>query len=118
MTGETTPIERLIASAGPAEPRTLAGLLERLLDAGLLAGPVGAALAEQPVLGVTEDSRAAGGGRLFVAVPGFHVDGHEFAARAASTGAAAAIVEHEIPGLGIPRVLVTDARRALAAAAG
>ena len=118
MSGDPTPIERLIAAAGPAEPRTLAGLLGRLVAAGLLTGPVGAALTEQPVLGVTDDSRAAGGGRLFVAVPGFHVDGHDFAALAAAAGAAAAIVEHEIPGLGIPQVVVRDARSALAAAAG
>ena len=118
MSGEPTPIERLIAAAGPAEPRELAGLLDRLAAADLLAGPVAAAARDQRVLGVTEDSRTAVGGRLFVAVPGFHVDGHDFAVRAAAAGAAAAIVERELPGLGIPQVVVRDARRALASAAG
>jgi len=117
VSGQPTPIERLVATAGPAEPRALAALLDRLAAADLLAGPIGAATAEQRVLGVTEDSREAGGGRLFVAVPGFHVDGRDFATRAAASGAAVAIVEHEVPGLGIPQVLVRDARRALAAAA-
>ncbi len=117
MTGEATPIERLIARSGPRERRPLSGMLERLAAADLLAGPVDEALAERSVFGVTEDSRQAGGGRLFVAVHGFHVDGHEFAARAAAAGAGAAMVEHEIPGLAIPQVVVRDTRRGLAAAA-
>jgi UDP-N-acetylmuramoyl-L-alanyl-D-glutamate--2,6-diaminopimelate ligase len=112
-----SPIEQRIAAAEPAQSRPLAGLLERLDAAGLLAAPAGASVAERAVLGVTEDSRHAQGGRLFVAVPGFHVDGHDFASPAQEAGAAAAIVEHEVAGLAIPQIVVRDARRALAAAA-
>ncbi len=112
-----SPIEQRVAAAGPPEPRPLAGLLGRLAAAGLLAAAVDAPTAGLSVLGVTEDSRGAGDGRLFVAVPGFHVDGHDFAGRAEAAGAAAALVEHEVPGLGIPQFEVVDARRALAVAA-
>ena len=107
-----------MAAAGPQHPRALGGLLDRLAAAGLLAGPVAAGNAETGVLGVTEDSRQAAGGRLFVAVPGFHVDGHDFVARAEAAGAAAVLVERPAPGLDIPQIVVTDARRALAAASG
>jgi UDP-N-acetylmuramoyl-L-alanyl-D-glutamate--2,6-diaminopimelate ligase len=118
VTTQPTRIERLVAGAGPREPRPLAGLVALLDDAGLLAGPVAAATAGQRVAGVTEDSRQSAGGRLFVAVPGFHVDGHDFAPRAAAAGAGAVIVERELPGLDVPQVVVRDARRALAVAAG
>ncbi len=118
MSPEPTPIERLVAVAGPAEPRPLAALVARLAGADVLAQPVDAATSAQAVQGVTEDSRAAAGGRLFVAVPGFHVDGHDFAGRAQSAGAAAAIVERPLPELTIPQIVVRDARRALAVAAG
>ena len=118
LPAQGSPIEQRVAAAGPQAPRPLAELVERLGAAGLLAGPVDPAVGRVPVLGVTEDSRSAAGGRLFVAVPGFHVDGHEFAGRAEAAGAAAALVEHEVPGLAIPQVVVGDARRALASAAG
>lgn len=112
-----TPLERLVEAAGPTEPRPLAGLLDRLAEAGLLGPGAGAAVAGRRVRGVTEDSRQAGGGRLFVALPGFHVDGHAFAAQAVAAGASAVVVEHEVPGLAVPQVVVRDARGALAEAA-
>jgi UDP-N-acetylmuramoyl-L-alanyl-D-glutamate--2,6-diaminopimelate ligase len=118
VSGQPTPIERLVAAAGPRRPRPLRGLLDRLAGEGLLAGPVAARTADTDVLGVTEDSRQAAGGRLFVAVPGFHVDGHDFVSRAEAAGAAAVLVEREVAGLRMPQIVVTDARRALAAAAG
>jgi UDP-N-acetylmuramyl tripeptide synthase len=46
------------------------------------------------------------------------VDGHEFLGRAASAGAAAALVERRVGGVAIPQVVVADARRAMAVAAG
>ncbi len=113
-----TPIELRVSAAGPHDPRPLAGLLERLDGEGLLARPAGTPAAERRVLGVTEDSRLAAGGRLFVAVRGFHADGHDFASGAAAAGAGAALVEHEVPGLDIPQIVVADTRRALAVAAG
>ena len=49
-----------------------------------------AALADVAVTSVTHDSRTVADGALFVAVPGEHADGHDFAAAAADRGAAAA----------------------------
>ena len=45
---------------------------------------------------VVSDSRQAGAGSVFVAIPGEHVDGHDFVGKAAQTGAVAAIVEHVV----------------------
>jgi UDP-N-acetylmuramoyl-L-alanyl-D-glutamate--2,6-diaminopimelate ligase len=117
VSGAPTPIGQRVAAAGPRERRPLGGLLDRLVDAALLVGPVDRAVSELAVLGVTEDSRAVVGGRVFVAVPGFHVDGHAFAAAAASAGAAVAVVERALPELTIPQLVVRDARHALAIAA-
>jgi UDP-N-acetylmuramoyl-L-alanyl-D-glutamate--2,6-diaminopimelate ligase len=115
----------IIEAAEPREPRPLAGLLARLDRAGLLAGarrddlPIGAGGVGDVLLrGVAEDSRAVWEGTLFVAVPGFHVDGHEFVERAERAGAAAALVERAVPGVRLPQVIVRGTRPALAEAAG
>ncbi len=63
------------------------------------------------------DSRGVGPGTLFFAVPGVHVDGHDFAANAAAAGAVGVVVERELPGLPVPQLVVDRARRALADAA-
>ena len=125
MTGEPDAVERLVAAATPAEPRPLAGLLERLDAAGSIRGarvddrPAGTgALAAIDVRGVTEDSRAVVDGTLFVAVTGFHVDGLEYVADAADAGAAVVIVERPVPGEGVSQLVVASARGALAEAAG
>jgi UDP-N-acetylmuramoyl-L-alanyl-D-glutamate--2,6-diaminopimelate ligase len=125
VTGATETIERLLAAAEPAEPRPLAGLIERLRAAGLVTGarrddlPIGAAaLGDVAVRGVTEDSRAVRRGALFAAVPGFHVDGAEFVPAAAAAGAAAVLVEHPVPGTPLPQLVVISTRAALAHAAG
>jgi UDP-N-acetylmuramoyl-L-alanyl-D-glutamate--2,6-diaminopimelate ligase len=121
MTAGGPSVQALLAAAEPQEARALAGLVARLRAAGLLrtSAPAGdsAAPASLEVRGVVEDSREVRQGSLFVAVHGFHVDGHDFVARAAAVGAAAAIVERVVPGVGVPQVVVTDARRALATAA-
>jgi UDP-N-acetylmuramoyl-L-alanyl-D-glutamate--2,6-diaminopimelate ligase len=124
VTSEPTRIERLVAGAAPREPRPLGELLARLEAAGLVRGarvdglPAGVnAVARVAVRGVAEDSREAGAGTLFVAVPGFHVDGHEFVARAAAAGAAAALVERPVPDAPIPQLVVSSTRSALARAA-
>ena len=124
MSTERTPVERLVDGAAPVEPRPLGDLLERLSAAGLVTGahdgdaPSAIAdLAGIAVTGVAEDSRAVRAGTLFVAVPGFHVDGHDFVARAAAAGAAAAIVEHPVDGVSVPQLIVGATRPALARAA-
>jgi UDP-N-acetylmuramoyl-L-alanyl-D-glutamate--2,6-diaminopimelate ligase len=114
----------LLAAAEPGEPRSLGGLLgrlgeERLLvaarESGRAIGP--AALDDLEVRGITNDSRRVARGAVFVAVPGEHVDGHDFVAAAASAGAAAAIVERPVPDADLPQVVVGRSRAALGSAA-
>jgi UDP-N-acetylmuramoyl-tripeptide--D-alanyl-D-alanine ligase len=53
-----------------------------------------------PDIVVTEaavDSRLVSPGSLFVALPGEHVDGHDYVADAFQRGASVALVQHEIP---------------------
>jgi UDP-N-acetylmuramyl-tripeptide synthetase len=69
--------------------------------------------ADPVVARVRDDSRQVGAGDVFVAVRGLTVDGHDFVATAAARGAAAVVVERELPGLGIPQVVVPQAARAL-----
>ena len=64
------------------------------------------------VYGLTHDSREAGPGVAFVAVPGFKRDGTEFAADAIRRGAPLVVAEHAVPGA--PTAVVPDARKALA----
>ncbi|HEX5826008.1 MAG TPA: UDP-N-acetylmuramoyl-L-alanyl-D-glutamate--2,6-diaminopimelate ligase [Candidatus Limnocylindrales bacterium] len=118
-------VEAHIAAAEPAEARPLEGLLGRLRAAGLLRGarrddlPIGVGgLSDVLVRGVVEDSRAVGDRSLFVAVPGFHVDGHDYVAGAAAAGAGAALVEHAVTGTPLPQAIVSSSRTALAHAAG
>ena len=112
------------ADAGLPEARPLAGLIERLTAEGLLRGardsgrPIGpAALAALDVRGITEDSRAVEPGAVFAAVIGEHVDGHDFVARAATAGAAVAIVERPLPDIGLPQLVVERSQAALGTAA-
>jgi len=63
------------------------------------------------------DSRRVGPGTLFFAVPGVHVDGHDFAATAVEAGAIGLVVEREVPGIEVPQLVVERTRRALADAA-
>jgi UDP-N-acetylmuramoyl-L-alanyl-D-glutamate--2,6-diaminopimelate ligase len=60
------------------------------------------------------DSRRVETGALFICVPGENVDGHEFAAAAVDAGAAALVVERELPKLEVTQVVVPDARAAMA----
>jgi UDP-N-acetylmuramoyl-L-alanyl-D-glutamate--2,6-diaminopimelate ligase len=70
--------------------------------------------ADYEVSAVTADSRLAGPGRLFVAVPGARVDGHRFAAEAAHAGAAVALMNDvELPP-STPAVVLPDTRTGLA----
>lgn len=117
-------LESLLARADRDEPRPLGELIERLSAAHRLHGArdggraIGAAaLAPVLVTGVTDDSRAVMRGGLFVAIPGLHVDGHEFVARAEAGGAAAAIVERGIPDVALPQLVVDRAAAALGEAA-
>jgi UDP-N-acetylmuramoyl-L-alanyl-D-glutamate--2,6-diaminopimelate ligase len=119
----TTP-DDLIAAAEPTEPRALASLIERLTTEGRLRGAreggraIGpAGVAGVAVRGVVYDSRRVRPGSLFVAVPGAHVNGHDFVEPAARAGAAAAIVERPLPEVALPQLIVDRAQVALATAA-
>jgi UDP-N-acetylmuramoyl-tripeptide--D-alanyl-D-alanine ligase len=50
------------------------------------------------VTGLAADSRTVSAGALFVALPGEHVDGHDFVAAAAAAGAAASLTRHPVDG--------------------
>src|SRR5271165_5319693 len=84
---------------------------------GAIAGatPRGPSAAGQDVEigGLAYDSRAVAPGDLFFCVSGLRADGHDFAPRAATAGAAALIVERPLE-LGLPEVLVGSARAAMA----
>src|SRR6188472_3364339 len=98
--------------------RTLASLLTELPGARLVRG--------SGSLGVDSfefDSRRAGPGSLFIAVPGFTTDGHSYLRQVAAAGAAAAIVQADhldaLPELpdSMALISVPETRPAQAAAA-
>lgn len=66
------------------------------------------------VKGVAIDSRSVRPGDLFICLPGTRVDGHDYAAHAKRQGAAALVVERPLD-LGLPEIVVKDARHAMAA---
>jgi UDP-N-acetylmuramoyl-L-alanyl-D-glutamate--2,6-diaminopimelate ligase len=72
---------------------------------------------DREVAGIVYDSRRVTPGMVFVAIPGVHVDGHDFINTAIDRGAAAIICEKN--GFSSPRatkIKVTDVREALARA--
>ena len=92
---------------------SLRTLVDALKRADLLAqAPEG----DVPLASVTDDSRKAGAGALYLAVRGSQADGHDFAAKAVAAGAVALVVERAL-GLGVPEVLVRDGRLAAIAVA-
>jgi len=88
-------------------------VLADLLDAtgGRAVSP---AEADAVLAGVSIDSRTVKPGELFVAIVGERFDGHEFLAEAAGRGAAAAMVERDVPApAGLTLVRVADTTLAL-----
>lgn len=71
---------------------------------------------ETEISRIVYDSRQAGPGALFCAVPGVKDDGARYALAAVAAGAAAVLSEKEIPG-DFPLVVADDARRAMALSA-
>ena len=80
-------------------------------------GPTREGAADVVVSGIAYRSDRVAPGDAFFCIPGFAHDGHDFAVDAASRGAAALVVERELPDLRPPQFLVADARVALADAA-
>lgn len=64
------------------------------------------------ISGLTNDSRTATSGILFIAISGFAADGHMFIDAAAANGAAVCICERAPERSSIPYVLVDDSRMA------
>lgn len=60
---------------------------------------------------VVVDSRQAQAGSLFVALPGTHVDGHDYAGAAVDAGAVLVLAARELDG--VPAVVVDDVQAAL-----
>src|SRR5439155_341006 len=85
--------------------------LGALLEATKIAVPDGAAAVD--VRQIAYDSRKTKEAALFVAIPGFHRDGHVFAEEAVARGAVAVVAEHAIE-VRVPVAIVPDARAALA----
>ncbi len=74
-----------------------------------LAGMIGGELTRNGVeiVGLCHDSRRVEPGNLFCALPGERVDGHDFVARAAAAGAAAALVTRRLD-VDLPQLVVED----------
>jgi UDP-N-acetylmuramoyl-tripeptide--D-alanyl-D-alanine ligase len=87
--------------------------------ATITGGTVSAAVGSVMVTGpVVIDSRQARPGALFAALPGEHVDGHDYAAAAVAGGAVAVLAARPLPELpGTPVVVVDDVTAALGALA-
>src|SRR6476661_4876042 len=84
------------------------------MDLGELTGD--ASLAGTEISDLVYSSRDAAPGSLFFCVRGFTADGHEYAADAVNRGAAALVCERPL-GLGVPELVVDDARAAMPALA-
>jgi UDP-N-acetylmuramoyl-tripeptide--D-alanyl-D-alanine ligase len=70
----------------------------------------GRATGDGTVTRVVIDSRRVEPGDLFVALPGEHADGHDYAAAAVAAGAAGVLATRDV---GVPSVVVEDATKAL-----
>ena len=87
------------------------------MDLSRLAGAMGVAAAPSvEILDLAYDTHAVSPGALFFCVPGSRADGHELAAEAVTAGAAALVVEREVP-LDVPQLRVPSVRAAMPAAA-
>jgi UDP-N-acetylmuramoyl-L-alanyl-D-glutamate--2,6-diaminopimelate ligase len=69
---------------------------------------------DPPISAVTADSRKAGPGVLFAALPGTKVDGRDFIPAALAAGAAAVIAAEDTPDIAVPLIRTSDPRRAYA----
>ena len=69
--------------------------LGELISALTVSGPAPGPWTRREVTAVVQDSRRAAPGSLFVAVRGFHSDGHQFIPQAVRQGAVAVVAEEE-----------------------
>lgn len=88
----------------------------RALVAGIAQLAAGAAVPDLPVRGLCLDSRSAGPGALFLALPGTRHDGAAFAADAVARGVAAVLAAQPLS-LPVPCLVAVDVRAAAGAIA-
>lgn len=69
---------------------------------------------DRDVTGIAYHSQEVRPGDLFAALRGRATDGHRYAAEAVRRGAAAVLVDHPLPDISSPQIVVADTRRALA----
>jgi UDP-N-acetylmuramoyl-L-alanyl-D-glutamate--2,6-diaminopimelate ligase len=84
------------------------------LRALLQASGIAPGLADPEISSLCHDSREAGPGSLFFALPGAKSDGAEFVAQAVERGAAAAVVQRAPDQSTCPLIVVENARAAMA----
>lgn len=65
------------------------------------------------VSSVSTDTRAINSGDLFLALRGARFDGHDYLAEAVAKACVAVVVDHYVPSLQIPQLVVVDTRIAL-----
>jgi UDP-N-acetylmuramoyl-L-alanyl-D-glutamate--2,6-diaminopimelate ligase len=108
----------MCSSSDPVCAAGLASLppvqLEALIRALAPSEVIGGRQAE--ISDLSYDAASVTPGAVFFCVRGSRADGHDFAAAAASNGAAALIVERPV-GVAVPQLLVPDTRAAMAVAA-
>jgi UDP-N-acetylmuramoyl-L-alanyl-D-glutamate--2,6-diaminopimelate ligase len=83
----------------------------------ILPGARAVNLRDAEITSVTQDSRRAREGSLFVAVGGAAADGHDFVGEALRAGACAYVCEREVKGTDAPHLVVDDTHAALSALA-
>ena len=91
--------------------------LGELISALTVNGPAPGPWTQREVTAVVQDSRRAAPGSLFVAVRGFHSDGHQFIPQAVRRGAVAVVAEESTAIEALPDtpvIRVPDSRKALA----
>ena len=91
--------------------------LGELVSALMVDAPAPGPWSRREVTAVVQDSRRAAPGSLFVAVRGFHSDGHQFISQAVRQGAVAVIAEESAVVEALPDtpvIRVPDSRKALA----
>jgi len=101
-------------------PRSIAAIAARLGDVRLVDGPPGGA-ADVTVTGITHASDEVRPGDLFAALPGARTHGSAYVAAAAAAGAVAVLTDADgvsaAQAVGLPAIVVPDARAALGPAA-
>lgn len=65
------------------------------------------------ISGIACDSRKVKPGNVFVCITGYETDGHKYAKSAVENGAVAVVVEHDLPTVDVPCVIVDNTRKAM-----